>query len=140
MWPPPPKENPNLNILALALPRPGSGTFRTQRPLLTFCSHSTWSGSPPPITVHHSLQIENLTWWTLAPGLTSGAKAGMRLSSAPLPSAADWEAAGPNDAPPASPSPGDGQTPTKYAFWARVCGLQAILLMCVNVFFYAYFA
>nr|KAF6274284.1 solute carrier family 5 member 10 [Myotis myotis] len=28
----------------------------------------------------------------------------------------------------------------KQAFWARVCGLNAILLMCVNIFFYAYFA
>ncbi|XP_045054783.1 sodium/mannose cotransporter SLC5A10 isoform X2 [Desmodus rotundus] len=28
----------------------------------------------------------------------------------------------------------------KHAFWARVCGFNAILLMCVNVFFYAYFA
>ncbi|XP_049632835.1 sodium/glucose cotransporter 5 isoform X2 [Suncus etruscus] len=55
-------------------------------------------------------QIENLTWWTLAPGLASGTKAD------------------------------DGQVPMKYAFWARVCSLQAILLMCVNVFFYAYFA
>ncbi|XP_004612896.2 sodium/mannose cotransporter SLC5A10 [Sorex araneus] len=55
-------------------------------------------------------RTENLTWWTLAPGLASGAKAG------------------------------DGQTPPKHAVWARVCSLQAILLMCVNVFFYAYFA
>ncbi|XP_036134232.1 sodium/glucose cotransporter 5 isoform X5 [Molossus molossus] len=28
----------------------------------------------------------------------------------------------------------------KQAFWARVCGINAILLMCVNIFFYAYFA
>lgn len=35
------------------------------------------------------------------------------------------------------PVPGGTQ---KQAFWARVCGLNAILLMCVNIFFYAYFA
>ncbi|KAM9695226.1 sodium/mannose cotransporter SLC5A10 isoform 2-T2 [Trichechus inunguis] len=55
-------------------------------------------------------QIENLTWWTLSQTLPLGAKAG------------------------------DGQTPQKQAFWARVCGFNAILLMCVNIFFYAYFA
>ncbi|KAM5307020.1 sodium/mannose cotransporter SLC5A10 isoform 2-T2 [Glossophaga mutica] len=32
---------------------------------------------------------------------------------------------------------GDAQ---KHAFWARVCGFNAILLMCINIFFYAYFA
>uniref|UniRef100_A0A673VNK1 Sodium/mannose cotransporter SLC5A10 n=1 Tax=Suricata suricatta TaxID=37032 RepID=A0A673VNK1_SURSU len=56
------------------------------------------------------IQIENLTWWTLAPDVLVGAKAG------------------------------DGQTPQKRAFWARVCGFNAILLVCVNVFWYAYFA
>uniref|UniRef100_A0A5F9C9D9 Sodium/mannose cotransporter SLC5A10 n=1 Tax=Oryctolagus cuniculus TaxID=9986 RepID=A0A5F9C9D9_RABIT len=55
-------------------------------------------------------QIENLTWWTLTRDLSLGAKAG------------------------------DGQTPQRYTFWARVCGFNAILLMCVNIFFYAYFA
>ncbi|KAM9254240.1 sodium/mannose cotransporter SLC5A10 isoform 3-T3 [Dugong dugon] len=55
-------------------------------------------------------QIENLTWWTLSQALPLGAKAG------------------------------DGQMPQKQAFWARVCGFNAILLMCVNIFFYAYFA
>ncbi|XP_054427037.1 sodium/mannose cotransporter SLC5A10 isoform X2 [Pteronotus mesoamericanus] len=40
------------------------------------------------------------------------------------------------DLPPGAKA-GDAQ---KYAFWARVCGFNAILLMCVNIFFYAYFA
>ncbi|XP_006875584.1 PREDICTED: sodium/glucose cotransporter 5 isoform X2 [Chrysochloris asiatica] len=35
---------------------------------------------------------------------------------------------------------GDGQMPQKYAFWACVCNFSAVLLMCVNIFFYAYFA
>lgn len=46
----------------------------------------------------------------------------------------------PHDTSTSSFCPDDGQVPMKYAFWARVCSLQAILLMCVNVFFYAYFA
>uniref|UniRef100_A0A2I3H2B6 Sodium/mannose cotransporter SLC5A10 n=1 Tax=Nomascus leucogenys TaxID=61853 RepID=A0A2I3H2B6_NOMLE len=62
--------------------------------------------TPPP----QGVQIENLTWWTLAQDLPLGTKAG------------------------------DRQTPQKHAFWARVCGFNAILLMCVNIFFYAYFA
>nr|XP_026237505.1 sodium/glucose cotransporter 5 isoform X2 [Urocitellus parryii] len=60
----------------------------------------------PPQTV----QIENLTWWTLARDLSLAAKAG------------------------------DSQPHQKRTFWARVCGFNAILLMCVNIFFYAYFA
>ncbi|XP_054565183.1 sodium/mannose cotransporter SLC5A10 isoform X3 [Eptesicus fuscus] len=55
-------------------------------------------------------QIQNLTWWTLRRDLPPGAKTGTHV------------------------------TPQKQAFWARVCGLNAILLMCVNIFFYAYFA
>ncbi|KAM9045884.1 sodium/mannose cotransporter SLC5A10 isoform 2-T2 [Megaptera novaeangliae] len=62
--------------------------------------------TPPP----QGVQIENLTWWTLAQDLPSGAKTG------------------------------DHRASQKHAFWARVCGFNAILLMCVNIFFYAYFA
>ncbi|XP_059003167.1 sodium/mannose cotransporter SLC5A10 isoform X1 [Mustela lutreola] len=58
----------------------------------------------------HRAQIENLTWWTLAQDVLKGAKTG------------------------------DGRVPQKHAFWARVCGFNAILLICVNIFFYAYFA
>ncbi|XP_028632319.1 sodium/glucose cotransporter 5 isoform X4 [Grammomys surdaster] len=62
--------------------------------------------SPPP----QQRQIENLTWWTLAPNWSLRTKTG------------------------------DGQTPQKCAFWTRVCNFNAIFLMCVNIFFYAYFA
>ncbi|XP_057570019.1 sodium/mannose cotransporter SLC5A10 isoform X3 [Hippopotamus amphibius kiboko] len=62
--------------------------------------------TPPP----RGVQIENLTWWTLARDLPVGAKTG------------------------------DGRAAQKHAFWARVCGFNAILLMCVNIFLYAYFA
>ncbi|XP_073902809.1 sodium/mannose cotransporter SLC5A10 isoform X3 [Castor canadensis] len=62
--------------------------------------------TPPP----QHIQVENLTWWTLARDLSLGAKAG------------------------------NSQTPQKRAFWSHVCGFNAILLMCINIFFYAYFA
>ncbi|XP_031207297.1 sodium/glucose cotransporter 5 isoform X1 [Mastomys coucha] len=62
--------------------------------------------SPPP----QQRQIENLTWWTLAPNWSLRTKTS------------------------------DDQTPQKRAFWTRVCNFNAILLMCVNIFFYAYFA
>ncbi|NXB18024.1 SC5AA protein, partial [Rhagologus leucostigma] len=58
-------------------------------------------------------QLKDLTWWTLS-----------------------WE-------PPqlsvrgTSQGPPDGEEPP---FWARVCGVNAIVLMCVNIFCYAYFA
>ncbi|EGW01292.1 Sodium/glucose cotransporter 5 [Cricetulus griseus] len=55
-------------------------------------------------------QVENLTWWTLALDQSLGTKEG------------------------------NGQTPQKHAFWTRVCNFNAIFLMCVNIFFYAYFA
>ncbi|XP_057630564.1 sodium/mannose cotransporter SLC5A10 isoform X1 [Chionomys nivalis] len=55
-------------------------------------------------------QIENLTWWTLVLDPSLGTKAD------------------------------DGLTPQKRAFWTRVCNFNAIFLMCVNIFFYAYFA
>lgn len=29
---------------------------------------------------------------------------------------------------------------TEPPFWARVCGINAVVLMCVNIFCYAYFA
>ena len=38
------------------------------------------------------------------------------------------------------PPPGDGRASQRHAFWARVCGVNAVLLMCVNIFFYTYFA
>lgn len=30
--------------------------------------------------------------------------------------------------------------PTEPPFWARVCTVNAVILMCVNIFCYAYFA
>ncbi|XP_006048904.2 sodium/glucose cotransporter 5 [Bubalus bubalis] len=63
------------------------------------------------LTPHpQDVQIQSLTWWTLAQDLPLGVKTG------------------------------DGQASQRHAFWARVCGVNAILLMCVNIFFYTYFA
>nr|XP_020769821.1 sodium/glucose cotransporter 5 isoform X2 [Odocoileus virginianus texanus] len=63
------------------------------------------------LTPHpQGVQIQSLTWWTLAQDLPSGVKTG------------------------------DGRASQRHAFWARVCGVNAILLMCVNIFFYTYFA
>ncbi|NWR88322.1 SC5AA protein, partial [Furnarius figulus] len=56
-------------------------------------------------------QLKDLTWWTLS-------------QEHPQPSVCDTSQ-GPLDEPP---------------FWARVCGINAIVLMCVNIFCYAYFA
>ncbi|NXC07797.1 SC5AA protein, partial [Orthonyx spaldingii] len=56
-------------------------------------------------------QLKDLTWWTLS-------------REPPLPSVRGTSQ-GPPDEPP---------------FWARVCGINAIVLMAVNIFCYAYFA
>lgn len=97
----------------------------------------------------HSLQIENLTWWTLARDVLMGAKAGacVALGSDPDPHPRESGRWGGTRCGPgaficlsSTPHPGDGRIPQKHAFWARVCGFNAILLICVNIFFYAYFA
>ncbi|XP_038619096.1 sodium/glucose cotransporter 5 isoform X1 [Tachyglossus aculeatus] len=96
-------------------------------------------------------QIKNLTWWTLSghchPGAismlngilentstrrtTDGVEGGGTLRSpAPTVHSGSEELSPPN-----------GWNPTSESvFWARVCNLSALLLLCVNVFFYAYFA
>ncbi|XP_044517186.1 sodium/glucose cotransporter 5 isoform X2 [Gracilinanus agilis] len=55
-------------------------------------------------------QIKNLTWWTLS-------------KSEAL-----------------ADDMGDKQNRFNQAFWTRVCNFNAILLLCVNIFFYTYFA
>ncbi|NXF01224.1 SC5AA protein, partial [Smithornis capensis] len=56
-------------------------------------------------------QLKNLTWWTLS-------------REHPQPSVCGTSQ-GPLDEPP---------------FWAHICGINAVVLMCVNIFCYAYFA
>ncbi|XP_072734050.1 sodium/mannose cotransporter SLC5A10 isoform X2 [Ciconia boyciana] len=66
---------------------------------------------PPPLA-----RLKDLTWWT--------------LSREPPQPSADGTSQGPPD----------GEYATEPPFWARVCGINAIVLMCVNIFCYAYFA
>ncbi|XP_075575456.1 sodium/mannose cotransporter SLC5A10 isoform X2 [Pelecanus crispus] len=58
-------------------------------------------------------RLKDLTWWTLS-------------REPPQPSVD-----GPSQGPP------DGE---RLPFWAHVCGINAVVLMCVNIFCYAYFA
>ncbi|XP_074060487.1 sodium/mannose cotransporter SLC5A10 [Macrotis lagotis] len=67
--------------------------------------------TPPP----DESQIKNLTWWTLSKD---------NLLEA-LPEACDME---------------DKVGKKQTIFWTQVCNINAILLLCVNIFFYAYFA
>nr|XP_020860163.1 sodium/glucose cotransporter 5 isoform X2 [Phascolarctos cinereus]XP_020860164.1 sodium/glucose cotransporter 5 isoform X2 [Phascolarctos cinereus]XP_020860165.1 sodium/glucose cotransporter 5 isoform X2 [Phascolarctos cinereus] len=60
-------------------------------------------------------QIKNLTWWTLSKN---------NLLET-LPETFDM---------------GDKVGKKQASFWTRVCNFNAILLLCVNIFFYAYFA
>ncbi|NWW02539.1 SC5AA protein, partial [Oreocharis arfaki] len=64
----------------------------------------------PPVPL---AQLKDLTWWTLS-------------REPPQPSVCGT-----------SQGPPDGEEPS---FWARVCGINAVVLMCVNIFCYAYFA
>uniref|UniRef100_A0A8C4WIJ9 Sodium/mannose cotransporter SLC5A10 n=1 Tax=Gopherus evgoodei TaxID=1825980 RepID=A0A8C4WIJ9_9SAUR len=62
------------------------------------------------------MQIKNLTWWTISRGrLPQGAK----TEGHPAKALRDT---------------------TEAPFWARICCINAVILMCVNVFCYAYFA
>ncbi|XP_006901260.1 PREDICTED: sodium/glucose cotransporter 5 isoform X4 [Elephantulus edwardii] len=109
-------------VLEFLHPAPPCGTPETRPALLVSIHYLHFAvalfGLSSAVVVLVSLltaapqgaQIENLTWWTLSQPLPLEAKAG------------------------------NGSVSQKYAFWARVCGFNAILLMCVNIFFYAYFA
>ncbi|XP_068886424.1 sodium/mannose cotransporter SLC5A10 isoform X2 [Aphelocoma coerulescens] len=89
--------------------------------------------SPVPPT-----QLKDLTWWTLSReppppsvcGTTRGPPNGS--CSASLDTQQPPKAVGP----PAMALKDTMEPP----FWARVCGINAIVLMCVNIFCYAYFA
>ncbi|NWH74689.1 SC5AA protein, partial [Piaya cayana] len=59
-------------------------------------------------------QLKDLTWWTL-------------LRECPQPSVVGTSQGAPDDT-------------TDPLFWARVCSINAIVLMCINIFCYAYFA
>ncbi|XP_010001858.1 PREDICTED: sodium/glucose cotransporter 5 isoform X2 [Chaetura pelagica] len=67
--------------------------------------------SPPPST-----QLKDLTWWTLS---QESPQISVDGTSQGLP---------------------NGEDTMEPPFWARVCGINALVLMCVNIFCYAYFA
>ncbi|KAJ6655967.1 hypothetical protein lerEdw1_004552 [Lerista edwardsae] len=102
-------------------------------------------------------QIKGVTWWTSSlerwpsPPPLSAPKS---LSGRDVSGAEKYESRDElpqscfcNGVPCGPPSLGAGRAPaedpgdrTESPFWARVCGINAIILLCVNVFFYAYFA
>uniref|UniRef100_A0A8C5WB09 Sodium/mannose cotransporter SLC5A10 n=1 Tax=Leptobrachium leishanense TaxID=445787 RepID=A0A8C5WB09_9ANUR len=100
-------------------------------------------------------QMKNLTWWTIPRGRTPPEitlrKVSTRSQAVPAPNDV------PGNASPRSRSwssmlckppknAGDSSMTNQQRsiredpFWARVCCINAIILMCVNIFLYAYFA
>ncbi|NXF57072.1 SC5AA protein, partial [Ciccaba nigrolineata] len=83
--------------------------------------------TPPPPPA----RLKDLTWWTLS-------------RESPQPSV-DGTSEGPPDG---SQQPSKAEGPlvtalkdtTEPPFWAHVCGINAVVLMCINIFCYAYFA
>ncbi|XP_064529402.1 sodium/mannose cotransporter SLC5A10 isoform X2 [Pseudopipra pipra] len=90
--------------------------------------------TPPPPPA----QLKDLTWWTLSReppqppvcGTSQGPPAGSCSSNPDIQQPS--KAMGP-------PAVALKDT-TEPPLWARVCGINAVVLMCVNIFCYAYFA
>ncbi|CAM4619793.1 sodium/mannose cotransporter SLC5A10 isoform X1 [Caretta caretta] len=100
-------------------------------------------------------QIKNLTWWTISRGCLppeismASASAGTR---SPRRGTEDSQEVAPGTCPGMdffrSPQGAKAEGPpakalrdaTEAPFWARICCINAVILMCVNVFCYAYFA
>ncbi|XP_060116670.1 sodium/mannose cotransporter SLC5A10 [Heteronotia binoei] len=97
----------------------------------------SWLTGPPAKS-----QIQNMTWWTLR----TERHPSLPPVSVPksLPETANEEPQEGQTRSGVCSSPGlnseisGAHTPSP--FWARVCCINALLLLCVNVFFYAYFA
>ncbi|CAM9527260.1 unnamed protein product [Bubo scandiacus] len=71
--------------------------------------------TPPPPPA----RLKDLTWWT--------------LSREPPQPSVDGTSEGPPDVTALKDT-------TEPPFWAHVCGINAVVLMCINIFCYAYFA
>ncbi|CAM4519403.1 unnamed protein product [Lepidochelys kempii] len=100
-------------------------------------------------------QIKNLTWWTISRGCLppeismASASAGTR---SPRRGTEDSQEGAPGTCPgmdffrssqgaKAEGPPAKAlRDATEAPFWARICCINAVILMCVNVFCYAYFA
>ncbi|XP_026560215.1 sodium/glucose cotransporter 5 [Pseudonaja textilis] len=98
--------------------------------------------TPPP----SEAQIKDVTWWTRrsleapSPAHLSGAPSlpGPGKDAAPgIPQPGSFcterEAEG-------APGKGGRSTQRAAGFWSRVCSANALVLLCINLFFYAYFA
>uniref|UniRef100_A0A8C5TQG2 Sodium/mannose cotransporter SLC5A10 n=1 Tax=Malurus cyaneus samueli TaxID=2593467 RepID=A0A8C5TQG2_9PASS len=97
-------------------------------------------------------QLKDLTWWTLSQEHPQLSMCGTSQG----PSDGECDLGGDRQfSPGLCHLPGHGWSPgpsavgpptvtlkdtTEPPFWARVCGINAIILMCVNIFCYAYFA
>ncbi|XP_053898980.1 sodium/mannose cotransporter SLC5A10 isoform X4 [Malaclemys terrapin pileata] len=100
-------------------------------------------------------QIKNLTWWTISRGRMppeismASASAG---THSPRRGKEDSQEGAPGTCPgmdffcssqgakPEGPPAKALRDITEAPFWARICCINAVILMCVNVFCYAYFA
>ncbi|XP_052628527.1 sodium/glucose cotransporter 5 isoform X4 [Harpia harpyja] len=85
--------------------------------------------------------IHYLHFAVLLCAVTGAVMVGGSLLTPPLPSAwlkdLTWWTLSQEPPQPSVDGPPDGECPP---FWARVCGINAVVLMCVNIFCYAYFA
>uniref|UniRef100_A0A8C0IDV1 Sodium/mannose cotransporter SLC5A10 n=1 Tax=Bubo bubo TaxID=30461 RepID=A0A8C0IDV1_BUBBB len=100
----------NEQVHVLGGPGDGLGTWGSANTSLPTLLPGTHLLTPPPPPARVS---RDLTWWT--------------LSREPPQPSVDGTSEGPPD----------GKCPP---FWAHVCGINAVVLMCVNIFCYAYFA
>ncbi|KAI6076574.1 Sodium/glucose cotransporter 5 isoform X3 [Aix galericulata] len=98
---------------------------RGHRRHLGLCPELGWGGSRGFFSPNFTrFQLRDLTWWSLP-------------WKCPQPSV-DGTPQGPQDGP-CSATPALRDT-TEPPVWARVCNVNAVLLMCINIFCYAYFA
>ncbi|KAJ7403958.1 hypothetical protein WISP_147967 [Willisornis vidua] len=83
-------------------------------------------------------QLKDLTWWTLSPEPPQPSMCGTSQGPCDGFCSASLDIQQPSKAmgPPAVAL----KDTTERPFWARVCGINAVVLMCVNIFCYAYFA
>ncbi|XP_032559434.1 sodium/glucose cotransporter 5 isoform X2 [Chiroxiphia lanceolata] len=90
--------------------------------------------TPPPPPA----QLKDLTWWTLSqePPQPSVCGTSQGPSDGSCSSNPDIQQPSKAVGPPAVAL----KDTTEPPFWARVCSINAVVLMCVNIFCYAYFA
>lgn len=110
------------------------------------------SGRGHIFSVPHSLPVMGIrTAWipcaSVSPGLCHLPGCG-RSPRLPVPHTCHLSVPGSCPATPGSQQPSKPERPpvvalgdpTEPPFWARVCAINAVILMCVNIFCYAYFA